>query len=101
MPEVQVEKVKDEKGEHEKKFEVKVAYNGVTKKVEIEPEQPVTGLLQKAIQTFGITQNPHLLSLYREDGSLVPEDRSVEAAGLKKEEVLLLRPNAVKGGSCS
>ena len=82
----------------EKKFVVDVTYNGVTKPIEVQPEQQVTALLAKAIASFGISQNPHLLSLYREDGTLVPENQSVEGAGLKPNEVLLLRPNAVKGG---
>jgi hypothetical protein len=83
----------------EKKFAVDVVYNGVTKRIEVVPEEQVTALLHKAIAVFGITQNAHLLSLYREDGSLVPENESVERAGLKPNEVLLLRPNVVKGGA--
>jgi hypothetical protein len=82
----------------EKKFVVDVAYNGITKPIQVEPEEQVTALLHKAIAVFGITQNAHLLSLFREDGSVVPENESIERAGLKPGEVLLLRPNAVKGG---
>jgi hypothetical protein len=82
----------------EKKFVVDIVYNGVTKPVQVQPEEQVTALLQKAIAIFGITQNPHLLSLFRQDGSVVPENESVERAGLQPGEVLLLRPNAVKGG---
>jgi hypothetical protein len=79
----------------EKKFVVDIVYNGVTKPLQVEPEERVTALLQKAIATFGITQQPHLLSLFRQDGSVVPENESVERAGLKPGEILLLRPNAV------
>jgi hypothetical protein len=82
----------------EKKFVVDIVYNGVTKPVQVQPEEQVMALLQKAIAIFGITQNPHLLSLFRQDGSVVPENESVQRAGLKPGEVLLLRPNAVKGG---
>jgi hypothetical protein len=82
----------------EKKFVVEIVYNGVTKPLQVEPEERVAALLQKAIATFGITQQPHLLSLFRQDGSVVPENESVEGAGLKPGEILLLRPNAVKGG---
>lgn len=82
----------------EKKFVVEIVYNGVTKPLQVESEEQVTALLQKAIAVFGITQNPHLLSLYRQDGTVVPENESVERAGLKPGEILLLRPNAVKGG---
>jgi hypothetical protein len=83
----------------EKKFAVEVVYNGVTKPLEVEPEEQVTALLRKAIAVFGITQNAHLLSLFKEDGSVVPENESVARAGLKPGEVLLLRPNQVKGGA--
>lgn len=83
----------------EKKFAVEVVYNGVTKKLEVESEEQVSAVLHKAIAAFGISQNPHLLSLFRQDGNAVPENESVERAGLKAGEVLLLRPNAVKGGS--
>jgi hypothetical protein len=83
----------------EKRFAVEVVYNGVAKILHVEPEERVTALLKKAIEVFGITQNPHLLSLYRGDGSAIPENESVERAGLKPGETLLLRPNAVKGGA--
>lgn len=84
--------------ETQKKFAVEIVYNGVTKPFEVESEERVAALLQQAIAVFRITQQPHLLSLFRQDGTLVPEGESVERAGLKPHEVLLLRPNAVKGG---
>jgi len=83
----------------ERKFAVEIVYNGVAKSLHVEPEEQVSALLRKAIAAFGIAQNPHLLSFYREDGSVVPENESVERAGLKPGEILLLRPNAVKGGA--
>lgn len=82
----------------EKKFAVEIVYNGVTKPFHVESDEQVVVLLKKAIETFGVTQNPHLLSLFRQDGSVVPEHETIEQAGLKPKEVLLLRPNAVKGG---
>jgi hypothetical protein len=85
----------------EKKFAVEVIYNGVEKSLEVEAHESVTALLQKAITEFHISQNPHLLSLFREDGSVVPENETIERAGIKPHEILLLRPNAVKGGSGS
>lgn len=82
----------------EKKFVVDIVYNGVTKPFQMQPEERVTALLSQAIASFGIAQNQHLFSLFREDGTAVPENASAEQAGLKPNEVLLLRPNAVKGG---
>lgn len=81
-----------------KQFVVEIVYNGVTKPLTVEPEQQVTAVLSRAIALFNINQNPHRLSLYREDGTLVQERESVEHAGLKANEVLLLRQNTVKGG---
>jgi hypothetical protein len=83
----------------ERKFAVEVVYNGVGKSLEVDSEEKVSALLQRAIHLFRIAQNPHLLSLFRQDGTVVPESESVARAGLKPCEVLLLRPNAVKGGS--
>jgi hypothetical protein len=82
----------------EKKFAVEIIYNGVTKPLQVESEERVAEVLRKAIALFGITQNAHLLSLFRQDGSVVPDEQTVERAGLKPGEILLLRPNAVRGG---
>ena len=81
-----------------KKYEVLVVYNGVTKPITVEPHEQVHAVLQQAIHLFGITQNPHLLSFFKEDGTVVPENQSVADAGIKPGERLALRPNAVKGG---
>ena len=85
--------------EVERKFAVEVVYNGVAKSLSVDADEKVAVLLQKAIAAFHITQQPHLLSLFRQDGTVVSENETVERAGLKPGEVLLLRPNAVKGGA--
>jgi proteasome lid subunit RPN8/RPN11 len=82
----------------EKKFAVEVTYNGITKSLNVNPEERVSALLQQAISAFGITQNPHLLGLFRDNGTEVPDNQSIESAGLKPGELLLLRPSAVRGG---
>ena len=94
-----VEKKKERGKENQEKFAVQIVYNGVTKPLEVERNQHITVVLQRAITLFAIAQNPHLLSLFRQDGSLVPEADTVERAGLKPGQVFLLRPNAVKGGA--
>ena len=83
----------------EKKFAIEIVYNGIPKSIKVELHELVSTVLQRAIAEFHITQNPHLLSLYRQDGSMIPENESVEQAGLKPCDILLLRPNAVKGGN--
>jgi hypothetical protein len=80
------------------KYEIFIIYNGITKHLTVEPHEQVQALLQQAIHLFGITQNSHLLSLFKEDGTVVPEHQSVLDAGIKPGERLALRPNAVKGG---
>src|SRR5262249_24074112 len=72
----------------EKEFAVKVIYNGMEKSIRVESEEHITTLLKAAITAFGVTQNPHLLSLFREDGSVVDESQSVEQARLKPGELL-------------
>jgi hypothetical protein len=82
----------------EKKFALEVTYNGITKSLQVNPEERVQALLQQAIAAFGITQNPHLLGLFRDNGTEVSDNQSVESAGLKPGELLLLRPSVVRGG---
>jgi hypothetical protein len=83
----------------EKKFAVEITYNGLTKTLRVEAEERVSALLQQAIAAFGITQNAHLLALFRENGTELLDNESLERAGVKPGELLLLRPSAVRGGS--
>jgi len=83
--------------EIDKKFAVEITYNGVDKKFEVEAEELVGTLLRKAVTAFGIVQNAHLLALFR-DGVELPDSKSLEQAGVKPHDVLLLRPSAVRGG---
>src|SRR5579863_2907797 len=77
---------------HEDKFTVEIVHEGVAKHFSVEPEERISTLRQKAISEFHITQSPHLLHLFRQDGSEVPEHESAKCAGLRPGEVLLLRP---------
>jgi hypothetical protein len=83
-----------------KEATLKITYNGVTKHVAFELNELVKAILDRAIQAFSVTQAPHLLSLFREDGSTVPDQSTAAAAGLKKNMKLFLRPDQVKGGTC-
>jgi hypothetical protein len=80
------------------KFDIQVSYNGVARPLTIEPHEQVTAVLQHAIQLFGITQQPHLLSLFLEDGTVVSENQSAATAGLKAGTKVYLRQNVAKGG---
>jgi len=80
------------------KLKIPVVYNGVTDQVPAEPHEQVTALLKAALSAFKVTQQPHLYSLFRADGTKVPENESVQAAGLNDKTVLYLRQDTVKGG---
>ena len=80
------------------KLTLEIVHNGVEKALDARPDERVSALLQQAIRLFGVTHQPHLLSLYREDGTKVAEDQTVKSAGLKDGTVLYLRPDSVKGG---
>jgi hypothetical protein len=78
--------------------EIPIVFNGVEEKVKAQPQEQVMALLQRALQTFKVTQQPHLYSLFRTDGTKVPENESVQAAGLNEKTILYLRQDSVKGG---
>jgi hypothetical protein len=79
-------------------YEIEVSYNGVVKPLTVQPQEQVTAVLQRAIHLFGITQQPHLLSLFVEDGSAMNENASAAAAGLSPGIKVYLRQNVAKGG---
>ena len=80
------------------KLKLEIVHNGVEKALAAQPEERVTAILQQAIRLFGIINQPHLLSLFRADGTKVEENQSAEQAGLENGTVLYLRPDSVKGG---
>jgi hypothetical protein len=82
----------------EKRFAVEVLYNGIPKTFKVESHEKVEALLKQAIAEFCITQNAHLLSLYRKDGTEIKDHLSIGEAGIYPDEQLALRPSAVKAG---
>jgi hypothetical protein len=87
-----------EEEKHPHQFEVTVIYNGMTKKFEVRRGEPVQRLLDQARAAFGPINNPHLLGLFTKDGVELKDDQTIEAAGVKPHDVLLLRPSSVRGG---
>lgn len=92
-----VEKAIEEE-RHPHQFEVTVLYNGVPKKFEVRRDELVQRLLDQARQAFGPITNPHLLGLFTQAGVEIRDDQTIEAAGVKPHEELLLRPSSVRGG---
>ncbi len=81
-----------------KQFEIVVIYNGLPMPITVNPEQTIRAVLDHAIKAFGITQQPHLLGLFTEQGAELADTVSVEKAGVTPGEKLLLRPSAVRAG---
>lgn len=80
------------------KITVVVTYNGVDRSFSVEKHAAVSSLLQRSIHEFHVATQPHLLSLFRNDGTKVDENQSIEAAGISEGTVLYLRQDVVKGG---
>ncbi len=81
-----------------KQFEISIVYNGITKSITVNPEQAVQAVREQAIHVFGVTQNPHLLGLFTDQGVELSDTQSVENAGITPGVTLLLRPSAVRAG---
>jgi hypothetical protein len=87
-----------EEEKHPHQFEVTVIYNGVPKKFEVRRDELVQRLLEQARLAFGPITNPHLLGLFTKGGVELTDGQTIEAAGVKPHDVLLLRPSSVRGG---
>jgi hypothetical protein len=87
-----------EEEKHPHQFLVKVLYNGVPKEFEVRRDELVERLLEQARQAFGPITNPHLLGLFTKAGVELTDNQTIEAAGVKPGDVLLLRPSTVRGG---
>jgi hypothetical protein len=83
---------------HPHPFKVTVLYNGVPQKFEVRGDELVRRLLEQALQVFGPIPNPHLLGLFDQAGVELTDSQTIEAAGVKSEDMLLLRPSSVRGG---
>lgn len=81
-----------------KENEITVSFNGVDKELEYTPEAAIEAAVQHAIKLFDITQQPHLLWFFREDGTELPQQGSMEDGEVKPGEVLFLRQSTVRGG---
>lgn len=80
------------------RFRLFISYNGVDRPFEVQATEGVRTLLAQAIQAFGPLQNSHLLGLFTADGRELSDQQTLEEAGVKPGEHLLLRPSAVRGG---
>lgn len=79
-------------------FKVAVIYNGLTKEFEVRADELVQQLLDQAKQKFGPINNAHLLGLFTQAGVELNDGQTIKAAGVKPDEILLMRPSTVRGG---
>ncbi|HET8893033.1 MAG TPA: hypothetical protein VFM96_02915 [Gaiellaceae bacterium] len=77
---------------------VTIFYGAESKPFDYSPHEAVKALLERAIAAFHVTSNQHLMSLFTESGQELPDNVSVEDAGVKPGETLILRQSEVKGG---
>ena len=89
----------DRHEEKEHSFVIGIVYNGVEKHQQVTRDELIKTVLDRAIQEFHITQQPHIQALFAEDGRELLDNTTVGQNGLSKKSVLYLRPSKVKGGS--
>lgn len=87
-----------ERHHHQEPEEVKVVYNGLEKTFHFGPAELVRKLLDQAIKEFHITQNPHMQALFNQQGTELSDSETLEAAGVKCGDTLLLRASTVRAG---
>src|SRR5205809_1949036 len=81
-----------------RKTTVTVIYNGRTAILEYEPHQAIQALLTHALHAFGITAAATEMALFNQAGAELPSGGSVEDAGIRPDDELVLRQRVVRGG---
>lgn len=83
-------------------FAITVTYNGITKELQVQPEESVVDVLQRSINLFSLQRQPHQMGLFTEAGVQIAGpniQQSVEQAGLQPGQLLILRQVVVEGGA--
>lgn len=77
---------------------VTITFNGIDKTLQYQPQEAVEAVLSRALNEFGVQQNRHLMGLFNEAGAELNDKSSMEAAGVKPGDVLVLRQSTVRAG---
>jgi hypothetical protein len=79
---------------------VELNYGGEVKPVAYKPTETVQQVVQHGIQVFHIQAQPHQLGLFLNGAQLDPNNtgQTLEAAGVKPGDRLVLRQVVVQGG---
>jgi len=83
----------------EHSFSIGVVYNGVEKHEEVTRDERIKAVLDRAIQLFHVTQQPHVLAMFIEDGRELDDASTIGQNSITKKSVLYLRQSKVKGGA--
>jgi hypothetical protein len=76
-----------------------IIYNGEGRRLSFQPHQAVQAGLEQAMNLFEITANRHLFALFHETGEeLIDLHQSMQDAGVKDGDKLLLGQSTVRGG---
>lgn len=75
-----------------------VTYNGLDSEIPYVPAESMQALLNQALDAFGVHNQRHVMALWTTSGVELPLEGSVQDAGVKPGEILVLRPSAVRGG---
>lgn len=79
---------------------ITVTSNGIDHTIDYNPHQAMQTLLEHALNAFDVRENRHTMALFTVDDVELPIEGSVEDAGVKPGDLLVLRPSRVRGGSC-
>jgi hypothetical protein len=83
----------------ETKFKVSITYNGLTRQLEVHPDDTMQVVTDNAVKLFEVTDGAHLLALYDEQNKEFTDlTQTADEAGLQKHEKLVLRQSQVRGG---
>jgi hypothetical protein len=82
-----------------KKDTITVTYNGEDKVIGYAPHEKVREVLDLALTEFHVTANRHLMGLFTEGNTELPDGSTMSAAGVRPGELLVLRQSTVRGGS--
>jgi hypothetical protein len=85
-------------GGRDKTFEIIINYNGLKKPLDVDKDEIIGDVRNKAIALFGITSNQHLLGLFPKEGPELSDSATVKEAKVKKGDELLLRQSTVRAG---
>jgi hypothetical protein len=82
-----------------KKDTVTITYNGDDKVFGYTPDEKVRTVLDRALNEFHVTSNPHLMGLFTEGNAELPDNSTMSAADVRPGELLVLRQSTVRGGA--